>query len=89
MTPQRRSLIHAVMDGELTVLPLCHQLIHYRSCDKFLKWLVLNRITGKTLLSWLKIEHRGSVMGMVQFIIKNSNKNKEVQPIILNKDWVK
>lgn len=89
MDQVRRDLIHTAMDGELAVLPIFHQLSHYRSCDNFLKWLIANRIIGQTLLDWLKIEHSNSVMAMVQFIVKNCNKDRNIRPIILNKDWLK
>ena len=87
MTPIRRKLITRVMNDSLELLPVLHQLSRYKRCDNFLKWLIKNRITGQTLIEWLRIEHSGSVIFMVQFMIKHQYKNKEYRPIILGKDW--
>jgi len=86
---ERKDLMHVVMNGKFELLPILHQLTHYKDCDKFLKWLHLNNITGINLIEWLKINHNGSLMGMVKFIIKYQNKNREENPIILGRDWVK
>lgn len=77
------------MDNELALVPIMHQLSHYRDCKKFLRWLIRNRIIGHNLLEWVKIEHGNSVMGMVQFIVKFHNKDAENKSIILGKDWFK
>ena len=88
LSNERKRLMHEVMAGRLAVVPILHQLSHYVFCDSLLRWLVKNRIVGNNLIEWLKIEHDGSVLGMVQFIVKHHNKNKEIKPIILNKDWI-
>ncbi len=83
------SLLYAqVIDGRPDLLPIMHRLEGYIQHESFLKWLKNNRITGKNLVEWLRIEHQGSLQNMVQFIIKNQNKNREYEPIMLGKDWV-
>lgn len=88
MTPLRRELIFKVIDEDQSLIPTMHQLNHYVHCDKFLAWLINNRLTGKNFKEWFKEKHQNSVMSLVQFIIKHSEKNKEVKPLILNKDWI-
>jgi len=88
ITEKRKNLIHMTMNGEYGLLPIMHQLTRYVDCDRFLNWLINNRLTGRDLLEWINTHHNKSVLGMVQFIIKHSEKNNEVKPIILNKDWI-
>ena len=89
MSPFRREMMLRVVDGNPTLIPVMHQLTHYRDCDKFLKWLITNNITSKNLVEWLRDTFRNSTMSMVKFIIKKNNKDNETKPIILNKDWFK
>lgn len=84
----RRELMHTVIDGLPDLIPIAHQLSHYTSCDCILKWLIRNKITGKTFQDWIKVDHDNSVLAMVKFIIKSYNKSREDAPIILNKDWI-
>lgn len=87
ISPETKTLMHTVINGNMTVVPVMHQLSRYRDCQKFLKWLIINNITGHNLLDWLKIDFDNSVMGMVKFIVKTHNKDKDLKPIILGKDW--
>ena len=87
LSDQRKNLMLNVISGNNLIVPIMHQLTHYRDCDNFLKWLVMNKIQGKNLIDWLKVNFDSSVLLMVQFIIKHNNKNKEIEPIIKNKDW--
>lgn len=87
ITSYRKELVSMAMDDKFDLLPVMHQISRYRSCDKILKWLILNKITGLILLDWLRNYHKNSVMGMVKFIIKSDNKDRKECAIILNKDW--
>ena len=84
-----KNLMHLVMDERIELVPIMHQISHYRYCNSILKWLISNRITGMNLLDWIKIYHSNSVMCMVKFIIKHYNKERENRAIILNRDWIK
>lgn len=81
MSPERRELMHQVMDGDHTIAPILHGLTRYTSCDNILKWLVLANITGRNFVDWLNIVHNKSIMQMVKFITKQNH-------IRLGKDWV-
>lgn len=87
LTKERKELMMQVVDDDLTVIPIMHQLSRYVHCDKFLKWLIANRITGKDLRYWLTFQHANSVMTMVQFIIMKVNREKVFRPVLLGKDW--
>ena len=89
LTRKRKELMLEVINGNPFVVPIMHQLIHYKDCNKFLKWLIKNQIVGYNLLDWIKVEHQSSVLGMVQTIVKYNNKNREIRPMLLGKDWVK
>lgn len=89
LSSTRKDLMHLVINDNPVLVPIIHQLTHYRCCDSFLKWLVINKITGRNLVEWLKIQHENSVMSMVQFIIMKQNKERSKIPLILNKDWVR
>ena len=89
MKKERRELMLSVINDYPPCIPIMHQLSHYVHCDKFLRFLLLNKITGRDLFDWVKIEFNNSIMAMVQFIVKYCNKNKETKPIYLNKDWIK
>lgn len=87
LTGYRKDLIQMAMNDKFELLPVMHQMSRYADCDKFLKWLIENRITGLVLSDWLKNYHKNSVMGMVKFIIKSHNKDRQEQAILLNRDW--
>lgn len=89
LSPKTKELMHSVMDGNLAVVPILHQLSHYRDVDKFLVWLNRNNIKGQNLIEFLKFEHQNSVMGMVKFIVKSHNKNRDLKPIVIGRDWIK
>lgn len=89
LTNYTKDLMLEAIDGYPSLTPIMHQLSHYTSRNGVLVWLIRNKITGYNLLSWLKNNHNNSVMGMVQFIVMRHNKDLEVKPIIMNKDWIK
>lgn len=89
MTDRTRSLMLLVINDNPQLLPIMHQLLHYRHCDNFLRWLCLNKITGSNLIDWLKVCHNNSILNMVKFIIKSCEKNKELRPVMLGKDWIR
>ena len=87
--PQRlRYKILEICNGKQELLPIIYQMSSYFRFEGCLNWLYENKITGKTLLDWLKIEHDGSIMGMMQFILMKINKNKTIMPILANKDYI-
>ena len=89
MSNERRELMLAVINDFLPCVSIMSQLVHYRYCDRFLKWLISNRLTGRDFFEWFKIMFNNSVLHMVQFIVKYQGKNHFLKPIIFNKDWVK
>jgi hypothetical protein len=87
MSPQRRELFQSVLDDNFDILPVLHQLSRYTDCDKILKWLIINNIRGKNLQEWLKVHFENSTMSLVKFIVKKHNKDREITPIVLGKNW--
>jgi len=72
LSVERRTLMHAVMDGQFELAGAMHCLAQYKHCDTFLRWLVFNRITGKNLKSLLKDDLKGNVRELVKFIVQES-----------------
>ena len=87
MTGARRNMMLSIIDDKPQLVTVMHQLTRYKDCDKFLKWLNANRLTGENLIDWMKINFNNSTIGMVKFIIMHYNKNNEQKPIIVGKDW--
>lgn len=89
LNDETKNLMLRVTDDNSSLIPIMHQISHYRYRNNILRWLIHNRIIGNNLLEWLKIDHDNSVMGMVRFIIKSNNKDKEFKTIIMHRDWIK
>lgn len=88
MQNSTKELMHIAMGNKaIELLPIMHQLSRYRDVDRILKWLIQNRITGNNLHEYVRDTFKNSVMSMVKFIVKYSNKNRELAPVIIGKDW--
>lgn len=87
LDPKTKYLMHKVMDGNLELVPILHELTRFVHLQKILFWLDQANIRGNNLLDWIRVEHQGSVMSMVQTIVMLNNKEKQIRPIILGKDW--
>jgi len=82
-----KNLMHMVMDGNLNLVAIMHQLHRYKDHKIILTWLIRNRIMGNNLVDWLKINHDNSVLGMVKEIVRRHNKEATEKSMILGKDW--
>lgn len=89
MNPKTKELMHVVINGNLALVPIMHQLSHYRDINKFLSWLNRNHIVGNNLVEWLQLTHQNSVLNMVKFIVKRHNKGIQNNELIFGKDWIK
>lgn len=89
ISSQRRELIFKVLDDFINpgMLRVVHELTNYRYCDNILLWLIANKITGKELNEFLNIQFKGSILSMVQYVVKIINKDNEIKPIIYGKDY--
>ena len=54
LSKERRELMLMIIDDFPPCIAIMHQLDHYRHCDRFLKWLLWNKIKGKDLFEWIK-----------------------------------
>ena len=89
LSNKTKELMHIVMNGNMSLVPVMHQLSHYRDIDKFLTWLDRNHIVGNNLTEWLQQNHQNSVLNMVKFIVSRHNKGIQNNELILGKDWIK
>lgn len=89
LSNKTKDLMKIVINDNMYLVPIMHQLSHYTYRDGILNWLIDNRLVGYNLLDWLKINHDNSVLGMVKFIIKHHNKSLEEKEIRINRDWIK
>jgi hypothetical protein len=73
ISPERRELMHRVMDGRHDLMGVMSILHAYKYCDNFLKWLVINRYTGGHLVDLLVKKHRSSVPNLINWILVQMN----------------
>lgn len=88
MNELKRQKYLAVIDGEPSLLPIMHQMDHYKDSEKILSWLIKNKLTGKNLKQWFDGNFQGSVLSFIKWVAMKSNKEKEYRPIISGKDWM-
>ncbi len=74
LTPERKELMHRVMDGQPDLAGIMHMLHHYKYCDEILSWLVEHNYTGKNLVDWVLNKFRKSVPDMVAYVVFKHNK---------------
>lgn len=72
MSHERRELMLAVMDGDYDLVGTLHLFSRYRHCDTFLRWLLVNRYTGRSLRDILVRRFRGRVDHLVDYIVRES-----------------
>lgn len=77
LTPERRMLMHMLMDGDHRVVTHLFQIQMYVRCDEILRWLIDNRITGSTFIDWFEINHKSSPLKMVGFVINAIEKRRK------------
>lgn len=80
--------MHTIYDGCKANLPLLHELSRYVRCDEICAWLVKNKITGKTFLECIMIEHKKSVLSLVKSVLKRIDKDVTLRPIMGHKDYI-
>lgn len=87
MSPTIRDLFMRVADGDERLLPMMHQVWHYRRHPEILAWCIRHRITGPVFFQFLKTEFDGSVMSMVKFIL-GAIDSEPKEKITYGIDWV-
>lgn len=87
MSPGIRELFMRVTDGDQRLLPMMHQLWHYRRHPELLNWLIGRRITGPLFFQFVKVEFDGSVMAMVKYILSVLDSDQKTV-IEYGRDWV-
>jgi len=71
----------AVVNDDLRVTHYVHQLYLHRRSEEIFTWLYRNRITGRVLFEFVKIECKGSSLHAMKAIIARIDKEKETKPI--------
>lgn len=87
MTEKRRELMHKCMDGQFHLAPLMHELDRYRRCDEVLNWLYMHKIVGKELQLFLFQAFRMAIDNMVKWILSKVDKEKQLRPTIIGRDY--
>lgn len=85
MNPFEKNQMLKIIDGQPTLVKVMHDLTRYKDCHKFLRWLIINNITGKNLVSWLKENFGDSTLAMINFICKKQH-NKDYR-VLHGRDW--
>lgn len=88
MTEQKRQLMLEVMDGFPPNATLLYHLNSFTRCEQILLWLIKNRVTGKNLFEFHKVQFQGSILNMAKEILRRIDHNQELKPILVGKDFI-
>lgn len=86
-TEARRMRILRMVDGDQNLFPIAHQWNSFRRCDEVFDWLIRHHITGITLSKWLREQFKNSTLEPVKYILKQIDKEKELKPIRVGRDF--
>jgi len=87
MTESTRQLMLKIIDGQETVVRFCYFLSQFKRQDQMLQFLINARLTGRTLVDWLKVNFQNSFLEASAFILRYVKGDAEKQPVFL-KDMV-
>ncbi len=84
----RRQLFLQVMDGDARLGAILFAWNDFARCDEILKWLIVNRITGKNLHAWLQQTFANSILKPVEFIVAKIDREPNYKPFIVGRDFL-
>ncbi len=87
ITNTERDFYLRIIDEQPGLVPLAYEISKYKHSLDIQVWLIKNKMTGRNLQSWLKVEFDNSMMSMIKYIIKKANGDKEIKPIYAHKDY--
>ena len=87
MTNAERDFYLRIIDDVPGAMPIVYEISKYKHSLDIQVFLIKNKLTGQNLLSWLKTEFSNSIMTMCKWVIKRINSDKEIKPILANKDY--
>ena len=88
MTPQKRELIQRVIDGDLRLLPLMHQLDGFTHSMRMFTWLNQNKIVGVELYALWTLNFKSSWLGLGKWVVMMINKDNQIRKVIAGKDYI-
>jgi hypothetical protein len=87
ITNTERDFYLRIIDEQPGLVPLAYEISKYKHSLDIQVWLIKNKMTGRNLQSWLKVEFNNSMMSLIKYIIKKANGDKEIKPIYAHKDY--
>lgn len=87
MNDLRRELFFKVIDGDPRVVDIMFQFDRFKHCESMLRWLVANKITGKTFFEVYLNQFKASWLTMGKWIVMKINKDSELKPLIGGRDF--
>jgi hypothetical protein len=88
MTPRQRDIIFKIADGNLETLPILYHFVNYKRGNEIFNWLLSNRFTGNQLIALVNQKFGNKLMDAAKFILMKVDKETEVKPIFLGKDFI-
>lgn len=82
LEPYRQELLLRVIDGRTDLAQPAYYLYCHERCDDLLRWLIANRMTGSDLVETLALECNGSVIVLIQRIIKRLDRDLKLKPVL-------
>lgn len=89
MTEAHRQLVLRIVDGKQELLPVVFFWHGFTRCEEILNWCLRNKLTGINLIAFLRetIGQRPLVMQAGQEILKRIDKENELKPVIVGRDF--
>ena len=93
MDHRRRDMMLRIIDDVSTqndfnlITTFLYHMDRLSRCEHILKWLILNRLTGKNFSEWVKI-NRFSPLSLSKYVLMKIRKDSELKPIFAGKDYL-
>jgi len=80
----KMDLMRTVADGYTELGPLMWHLKSYQKSEQILAWLIQNKVTGKKLLGFWRVQHEGSYLRLASDVLGRIEREKN--RVIFSKD---
>lgn len=88
MSEVTRELLLKVIDGHPDTPRIAYMVYQFRRRDEMLAWLVANRLTGSNLANWVQTNCGGSNFAAAKFVLTKVKRERELQPVIAETDFL-
>jgi len=84
-----RDLMRRVADGNPNNFMFMYSMVDFRRRDDMLVWLIKNNITGLNLQSWLDTLHKRTILGPLEEILSNLEREDKKGKLQLDRDMIR